>query len=137
MDVHTETDHSATNPSIGTAPITLPLAVLAGLPVLLLTFSRRRAINFCTGLWADMCCTLIGIHVEVSGEESLQSPRPAVFVLNYQSSADGFLVAKLIRRDIAFMDKSELSRQPVRVDVLPAIEASQWTKKSIDDRIEA
>ncbi|MGI9294040.1 MAG: lysophospholipid acyltransferase family protein, partial [Pseudomonadales bacterium] len=40
--------------------------------------------------------------------------RPAVFILNHQSNADGFLVAKLIRRDIAYLGKKELSRQPIR-----------------------
>ena len=95
-------------------PITMPLAVIAGLPVLLLTGSRRKAINFCTGLWADVCCALIGIQVEIEGADYLQSPRPVVFILNHQSNADGFLVAKLIRRDIAFMGKAELSRQVVR-----------------------
>ncbi len=95
-------------------PLTMPLAVLAGLPVLLLTCSRRKAINFCTALWADMSCKLIGLSVDITGEEHLTSPRPAVFILNHQSNADGFLVAKLIRRDIAIMGKTELSRQRIR-----------------------
>lgn len=112
-------------------PITLPLAVLVGLPVLLLTGSRRKAINFCIGLWADMCCALIGIKVEVRGKEQLQSPRPAVFILNHQSNADGFLVAKLIRRDIAFMGKSELSRQPLRGRLM------QWGGLIMVDRNDA
>ena len=92
----------------------MPLAVLVGVPVLLFTFSRRKAINFCTGLWADMCCALIGIKIEISGQEYLRSPRPAVFILNHQSNADGYLAAKLIRSDIAFMGKSELSKQRIR-----------------------
>lgn len=95
-------------------PLTMPLAVIAGIPVLLFTCSRRKAINFCTALWADASCSLIGVKVELNGMEHLEQPRPAVFILNHQSNADGFLVAKLIRRDIAFMGKQELSRQPVR-----------------------
>lgn len=95
-------------------PITMPLAIVAGIPVLLLTRSRRRTINFCTALWADMASALIGLKVRVSGEEHLGSPRPAVFILNHQSNADGFLVAKLIRRDIAYLGKKELSRQVIR-----------------------
>lgn len=95
-------------------PLTMPLAVIAGAPVLLLTWSRRKTINFCTGLWADMSCALLGIKVEIKGQEHLQSPRPAVFILNHQSNADGFLVAKLIRRDIAYLGKAELSKQAVR-----------------------
>ena len=95
-------------------PLTMPLAFIACLPVLLVTWSRRRAINFCTALWADMTCALIGLKVELAGAEHLTSVRPAVFILNHQSNADGFLVAKLIRRDIAFLGKSELSRQRIR-----------------------
>lgn len=95
-------------------PLTMPLATIAGLPVLVFTLSRRKAINFCTGLWADMSSALIGMQVELRGEEHLQSPRPAVFILNHQSNADGFLVAKLIRRDIAYLGKAELASQPVR-----------------------
>jgi putative phosphoserine phosphatase/1-acylglycerol-3-phosphate O-acyltransferase len=71
-------------------------------------------INFSTALWADMTCALIGLKVSVDGAEHLQSPRPAVFILNHQSNADGFLVAKLTRRDIAYMGKQELSRQFIR-----------------------
>ncbi|MCZ6831165.1 MAG: lysophospholipid acyltransferase family protein [Gammaproteobacteria bacterium] len=95
-------------------PVTMPLAVIIGIPVLLFTGSRRKAINFCTALWADMASALIGLKVDVTGEEHLRSPRPAVFILNHQSNADGFLVAKLIRRDIAYLGKQELSRQPIR-----------------------
>jgi putative phosphoserine phosphatase/1-acylglycerol-3-phosphate O-acyltransferase len=95
-------------------PMTMPLAGLVGLLVGLLTLSRRRAINISTALWADMSCALIGLKVELSGAEHLAQPRPAVFILNHQSNADGFLVAKLIRRDIAFLGKAELARQPIR-----------------------
>lgn len=94
-------------------PATMPLAVLASLPILLLSRSRRRAINFSTGLWADMSSALIGLRVEVTGEEYLRSPRPVVFILNHQSNADGHLVAKLIRSDIAYLGKTELSKQRI------------------------
>ena len=95
-------------------PLTMALATIAAIPVLIFTCSRRKAINFCTGLWADMTSALIGMKVQVTGAEHLQRPRPAVFILNHQSNADGFLVAKLIRRDIAFLGKVELKRQPIR-----------------------
>ena len=95
-------------------PLTMPLVGLMGIPVLIWTRSRRTTINFCTGLWADLSCALIGLRIEVRGDEHLDAPRPAVFILNHQSNADGFLVARLIRRDIAYMGKKELSRHPVR-----------------------
>jgi putative phosphoserine phosphatase/1-acylglycerol-3-phosphate O-acyltransferase len=95
-------------------PVTMPLAVIIAAPVLLFSGSRRKAINFATALWADMASALIGLKVKITGGEYLRAPRPVVFVLNHQSNADGFLVAKLIRRDIAFLGKAELSRQPIR-----------------------
>lgn len=95
-------------------PLTMPLAMIAALPLWLFTGSRRNAINFATGLWADMSSALIGLKVQVVGDEYLRNHRPAVFILNHQSNADGYLVAKLIRRDIAYLGKKELSRQPIR-----------------------
>jgi len=95
-------------------PLTMPIAVIAAIPILLFTGSRRKAINFSTALWADMTCALIGLKVQITGEEHLQHPRPAMFILNHQSNADGFLVAKLIRRDIAYLGKVELKSQPIR-----------------------
>ena len=96
-------------------PITMPLAMAMSIPVLALTGSRRRAINFSTALWADVTCALIGLRVHVNGGEHLLSPRPAVFLLNHQSNADGFLVGKLIRGDVTYLSKKELSRQwPIR-----------------------
>jgi putative phosphoserine phosphatase/1-acylglycerol-3-phosphate O-acyltransferase len=90
--------------------VTLPLAAVASIPVLLFSFSGRKTANFLTGFWADLNCALIGLKVSLTGEEYLASPRPAVFVLNHQSNADGFLVAKLIRRDIAILGKREIPR---------------------------
>jgi putative phosphoserine phosphatase/1-acylglycerol-3-phosphate O-acyltransferase len=93
--------------------VTLPLAAIASLPVLLFTWSMRRTVNCCIGLWADLNCALIGMKVSVNGNEHLISPRPAVFILNHQSNADGFLVAKLIRRDIAILGKKEIAQDSI------------------------
>jgi putative phosphoserine phosphatase / 1-acylglycerol-3-phosphate O-acyltransferase len=95
-------------------PLTMPIAMIAALPLWLVSGSRQRAINFATGFWADMTCALIGLRVSISGQEFLLAPRPAMFMLNHQSNADGFLVAKLIRKDIAFLGKKELSKQAIR-----------------------
>lgn len=96
-------------------PFTMPLAVVLGLPVLILTLSRRRMANFCIALWADMTCALIGLRVRINGGEHLNQPRPAVFLLNHQSNADGFLAGKLIRRDFVSLSKKELGREwPIR-----------------------
>jgi putative phosphoserine phosphatase/1-acylglycerol-3-phosphate O-acyltransferase len=99
-------------------PLTMPLVMIAAIPILLFTGSRRKAINYCTGLWADLTSALIRMKVQVNGAEHLQHPRPAVFILNHQSNADGFLVAKLIRRDIAYLGKAELTKQPIRSRIM-------------------
>ena len=96
----------------------MPLVGLALIPLMIFTGSRRKAINFCTGLWADLSSALIRMKVQVNGAEHLQSPRPVVFILNHQSNADGFLVAKLIRRDIAYLGKAELTKQPIRARLM-------------------
>ena len=96
-------------------PATMPLAFLMGLPVLLWTRSRRKAINFSSALWADLSCWLIGLQLQVTGTEHLASPRPAIFLLNHQSNADGFILGKLVRGDLTYLSKKELSRQwPIR-----------------------
>ena len=55
-------------------PLTMPLAVAAGIPILVATRSRRKTINFCTAQWADMTTALIGLKVRV--RERNISPRP-------------------------------------------------------------
>ena len=96
-------------------PLTMPVALLISMPVLVVTRSKRSAVSFFVALWADMVCALIGLRVQVNGGEHLLSPRPAVFLLNHQSNADGFLVGKLIRGDITYLSKKELARQwPIR-----------------------
>lgn len=43
----------------------------AGLPIWALTGSRRKAQNFSYSLFADTACALIGLELDVSGEQNL------------------------------------------------------------------
>ena len=84
---------------------------VAGLPVYALTGSRREANNFSFSLFADTASALIGLRLEVNGEEHLWSHRPAVFVFNHQSKADVIVIARLLRRDIAAVGKQEIKKE--------------------------
>ncbi len=90
----------------------------AGLPIWALTGSRREAQNFSFSLFADTAAALIGLNLDVRGEQHLWSNRPCVFVFNHQSKADVVIAAKLLRRDIAGVGKQEIKKMPVIGQVL-------------------
>ena len=90
----------------------------AGLPIWALTGSRREAQNFSFSVFADTASALIGLKLEVKGEENLWSQRPAVFVFNHQSKADVIVIAKLLRRDFAGVGKQEIKKMPLLGQVL-------------------
>ncbi len=93
------------------ATSSLVTSFVAGLPILALTGSRRESQNFSFSLFADTASALIGMDLNVSGEEHLWSRRPAVFIFNHQSKADIIIIAKLLRRDIAGVGKQEIKKE--------------------------
>ena len=93
------------------ATSSLVTSFVAGLPIYALTGSRRDANNFSFSLFADTASALIGMDMQVKGEENLWSNRPAVFVFNHQSKADVIIVAKLLRRDLAGIGKKEIKKE--------------------------
>ncbi len=93
-------------------------AFAAGLPVWALTGSRREAQNFSFSLFADTASALIGLKLNISGEDNLWKQRPAVFIFNHQSKADVVIVARLLRRDIAGVGKQEIKKMPLIGKVL-------------------
>ena len=101
------------------ATSSLVTSFAAGLPIYALTGSRRESVNFSFSLFADTASALIGLKLNVRGEENLWSHRPAVFVFNHQSKADVVIIAKLLRRDIAGIGKQEIkSETPILGKVL-------------------
>jgi putative phosphoserine phosphatase/1-acylglycerol-3-phosphate O-acyltransferase len=85
----------------------------AGIPIWALTGSRTKAQNFSLSLFGDTASALIGMDLEVTGEQHLWSQRPAVFVFNHQSKADLVIITKLLRRDISAIGKQEIRKLPV------------------------
>lgn len=101
------------------ATSSLVTSFVAGLPIYALTGSKRDSINFSFSLFADTASALIGLDLEVKGEEHLWEQRPAVFVFNHQSKADVVIMARLLRRDIAGIGKQEIKTEtPVLGKVL-------------------
>lgn len=88
-------------------------SIAAALPVYALTGSKRDSLNFSTSLFADTCSALIGMELEVNGQENLWSHRPAVFMFNHQSKADVPIMASLIRRDVVGVGKKEIKNMPL------------------------
>jgi putative phosphoserine phosphatase/1-acylglycerol-3-phosphate O-acyltransferase len=88
-------------------------SVAAALPLYALTGSKRDSLNFSISLFADTCSALIGLDLEVTGEEHLWAQRPAVFMFNHQSKADVAVMARLVRRDVVAVGKKEIQRMPL------------------------
>jgi len=100
------------------ATASLVTSFAAGLPIYALTGSRRASQNFSFSLFADTAGALIGLNLNVKGEEYLWEQRPAVFVFNHQSKADVVICAQLLRRDIAGVGKKEIKKMPIIGKVL-------------------
>jgi len=101
----------------GLRSLLVPAAMLgsfgAGLPIWLLTGSKREAVNFSMSLFADTTSAIIGLDLRIKGEQYLWSHRPAVFVFNHQSNVDLVILARLLRRDITGVGKKEIGDIPL------------------------
>ncbi|RMF01590.1 MAG: HAD-IB family hydrolase, partial [Bacteroidetes bacterium] len=95
-----------------TAGSLIPAAVM-GLRSAARTLSLDDGINAMIASVGDFGTAMAGIRLVVKGEENLWNSRPAVFLFNHQSSADLFIVAKLLRRDVTAVAKQELRKLPV------------------------
>jgi putative phosphoserine phosphatase/1-acylglycerol-3-phosphate O-acyltransferase len=73
-----------------------PLAAVA-LGVGLVRRNKRAGINFLTRFWPGTVLALSGVKLNVVGAEHLTERRPAVFLFNFRSNADVFLVAALVK----------------------------------------
>lgn len=94
-------------------PASLMGSFLAGLPIWALTGSKRDAMNFSLSVFADTASALIGLNLEIKGEQHLWSDRPAVFIFNHQSNVDMVIIARLLRRDISGVGKKEIRDLPL------------------------
>jgi putative phosphoserine phosphatase/1-acylglycerol-3-phosphate O-acyltransferase len=74
--------------------------------------NRRTGANVTNAMAPALALAIMGIKVEVEGEENLWTHRPAVFMFNHQSTMDAIVVSGIIRRDVTAIAKKELSRDP-------------------------
>src|ERR1700728_2630473 len=73
-----------------------PLAAVA-LGVGLVRRNRRAGVNFLTRFWPGTVLALSGVKLNVVGVEHLTERRPAVFLFNFRTNIDVFLVAALVK----------------------------------------
>ncbi len=112
-------------------------AFVAGLPILALTRSKRKMQNFSLAMFTETASALIGMELEVRGEENLWKHRPAVFVFNHQSKADLLVILKLLRQDVAGVGKKEIRNMPIIGQVLEFGGAVLIDRKNSKSAIEA
>ncbi|MDN2496798.1 MULTISPECIES: HAD-IB family hydrolase [Nocardia] len=87
---------------------------VAGIAVGALTGSRRRGIDLATTLFAHLGSALGDVDVSVIGEANLWARRPAVFLVNHQSSLIDLLVTTtILRGGFTAVAKKEAAAIPV------------------------
>ena len=115
----------------------LPFSVLAGLPIWAITGSQKKAKNFTTSLVGDLGSAMIGMDMDVDGEQHLWSHRPAIFVYNHQSQADAFIMMSLLRKDFVGIGKKEAGDIPVLGQVFKYLDTVLIDRKNSSSAIEA
>ena len=78
------------------------------------TGNRRQGVDLATSLYGQLAPALGDIDIKVQGGEHLWSHRPAVFLVNHQSSVMDMVVAfRLLEREFTFVAKAEIAKVPV------------------------
>jgi putative phosphoserine phosphatase/1-acylglycerol-3-phosphate O-acyltransferase len=78
-----------------------------------MTMSRQEAVNATVASIGDLGTKFAGLDIAVKGKQNLEDFRPAVFCFNHQSSADFFILSKLLRKDVTGVAKKELELSPM------------------------
>ena len=87
-------------------------AILNGVRAGTMNMSFQEGVNTAVATLGDLGTRLAGIEVAIKGKINL-SYRPAVFLFNHQSSADLFIVSKVVRKDVRAIAKKELQYSPI------------------------
>ncbi|MEM6800109.1 MAG: HAD-IB family hydrolase, partial [Bacteroidota bacterium] len=102
-----------------------------------LGLSFQEGVNSLMASVGDLVVAAAGIELVVKGQENLWSQRPAVFIFNHQSSADLFIVSKLIRKDATGIAKKELKNMPIIGQLMMASGVIFIDRKNREKAIEA
>jgi putative phosphoserine phosphatase/1-acylglycerol-3-phosphate O-acyltransferase len=68
--------------------------------------------------------TVIGIDLNVVGEENLTAKRPAVFIFNHRNQADPFIAGRLISDNFTSVGKKELENDPLMGSIGKVMDAA-------------
>lgn len=96
----------------GLAAASLYPAALKGILKGTLSMSQKEGINTTISSIGDLGTKLAGLDIVVKNKHHLEDHRPAVFCFNHQSSADFFIILKLLRKDVTGIAKKELEMTP-------------------------
>ena len=99
--------------------------------------SWKDGVNSMMATVGDLVVKMAGLQLSVKGEEHLWSKRPAVFMLNHQSTVDMFVAAKLIRKDAVGIAKKELKNFPILGQLMTAAGVIFIDRQDKDKAIEA
>jgi putative phosphoserine phosphatase/1-acylglycerol-3-phosphate O-acyltransferase len=89
-----------------------PLAA-AALGTGLVRRNKRAGVNLLTRFWPGTVLALSGVKLNVTGAEHLTERRPAIFLFNFRSNVDVFLVAALIKDNWTGIATKELGTSRV------------------------
>ena len=95
-------------------------AIASGVTAGTLNMNWNEGINSMTASVGDLVCRMAGTRLVIKGKENLWSHRPAVFILNHQSSMDMFIAAKLIRKNVRGIAKKSLKNIPILGQMMQA-----------------
>lgn len=112
-------------------------AVISGVTKGAFNLSWQDGVNSLMATVGDLVVAAAGIELVVKGEHHLWSKRPAVFIFNHQSSADLFIVSKLIRKDATGIAKKELKAMPIIGQLMAASGVIFIDRKNREKAIEA
>jgi len=112
-------------------------AIVSGLTKGAFNLNWQDGVNSLMATVGDLVIAAAGIELVVKGEKNLWAKRPAVFIFNHQSSADIFIVSKLIRKDASGIAKKELKNFPILGQMMTAAGVIFIDRKNREKAIEA
>jgi putative phosphoserine phosphatase / 1-acylglycerol-3-phosphate O-acyltransferase len=96
----------------GLAAASLYPSALKGIVKGALSMSQKEGVNATIESIGDLGTKLAGLDINVKNKHNLVDHRPAVFCFNHQSSADFFIILKLLKKDVTGIAKKELELTP-------------------------
>ena len=84
---------------------------------------ERRAITEVCKFWSEEVAEYLDFKIDVSGAENLPASGPVVYVSNHQSYADILVFLRIVKHQIGFIAKDELTRIPLFSSWIERIES--------------